>query len=470
MKRIPIAGLVVALLVCAAPAMAVDLLAGKSIDVGDVTAVLDGDILHVTYETTDGWALTETHLAVGKVNGAACVGIPTTKKGNPIPGQFPYSSSYNPPETSETYDVDVSDLCSVIGTWTWTYHYGGGDYEHTMIIESVVNGVIHGHGFYNPDNGYTWDLAGTVSSDGFIRFIITYTGKNAGYTVTSRGAVNDCESMSGVATGPAIWDATRQSGGGLCIAAHAAVVHIADGCQNIYSDSTTQVVNSYAGGQTPPAAVKNFGAYPFAAVAAWEPGPYYPNDGDDDSLWQEHSLWDQNIAGIDTSVADWIWDSRRVVNPVAGDVVDFERTFTIPGMYFLDKSGSIHITCDNGYELFLNGNSIGFAQVSAGWRTSDLTQTYVDTSNWQSVENYDVANSLRIGTNTFAFETANEYFGPLDGQAYGTISSNPGGLIYEAKVCYKVVDQEETAWGAGIRFPGANNWATYFIYTDNPAT
>ncbi|MDD1654746.1 MAG: hypothetical protein LUO91_03455, partial [Methanomicrobiales archaeon] len=224
MKRYLISGLILALLVCAAPAMAADLFAGQDIDVGDVTAVLEGDILHVTYDTVDGWAMTETHLAVGTVVGENCEGIPMTRKGNPIPGQFPYGSPYDPPVTSDTLDADVGDLCSVVGEWTWTYHHGSGDYVHTMIIDKVESdGDIGGPGYWNDDpTNYLWVLNGTLSGDGYIRFIIEYTKANKGYTVTSRGAISDCEAMSGVATGPATWDATRQSGGGLCVAAHAA--------------------------------------------------------------------------------------------------------------------------------------------------------------------------------------------------------------------------------------------------------
>jgi hypothetical protein len=83
---------------------------------------------------------------------------------------------------------------------------------------------------------------------------------------------------------------------------------------------------------------------------------------------------------------------------------------------------------------------------------------------WSSVETADIASALQIGTNTFVFETANEYFGPTE-QGQGTIDTNPAGLIYEADVCYKVVDKEETAWAAGTRFT-STNWATYFTYSE----
>jgi len=63
----------------------IDLLAGQTIDVGDVLVWNDGDYLYVRYVITDSdWCLTETHLQVA----TSLDGIPQTKTGNPKPGQF----------------------------------------------------------------------------------------------------------------------------------------------------------------------------------------------------------------------------------------------------------------------------------------------------------------------------------------------------------------------------------------------
>ena len=73
-----------------------DLIAGggneaSQMDVGDVLVWNDASNLYVRYVTTGGdWCITETHLAVA----TTIEEIPTTKKGNPIPGQFYYSSEY----------------------------------------------------------------------------------------------------------------------------------------------------------------------------------------------------------------------------------------------------------------------------------------------------------------------------------------------------------------------------------------
>jgi len=86
------------------PPQTVDLLAGKSTDVGDVTVWRDGDTLYVKYIVTGGrCALLETHLAVAN----SVAAIPQAK-GNPIPGQFAYMMVHNPPVTEYTYAVDVT--------------------------------------------------------------------------------------------------------------------------------------------------------------------------------------------------------------------------------------------------------------------------------------------------------------------------------------------------------------------------
>jgi len=64
--------------------------AGQDIEVGTVSVWNDDVELRVTYNTTGGWVLTETHLAVA----TALVDIPQ-KNGNPIPGKFPYQCCYD---------------------------------------------------------------------------------------------------------------------------------------------------------------------------------------------------------------------------------------------------------------------------------------------------------------------------------------------------------------------------------------
>ena len=159
----------------------------------------------------------------------------------------------------------------------------------------------------------------------------------------------------------------------------------------------------------------NAGTHPHNAVYAWE-----------------HSTWWPGLSykfGYPNNDARWIWESYRVVHPIAGDIVEFQRSFYIPGTP--TDNCTLYITCDNGYEVTLNGNPVGSAQLGASWETSNLTQSFVDTTNWQSVESYDASGLLQSGNNTLVIKTANEYMGDLDGQQDGTIDENPAGLIYE---------------------------------------
>jgi hypothetical protein len=69
----------------------VDLIAGQHMDVGDIVVQRFGDDLCVEYQLSaealaEGWFLTETHLAVA----GDPADLPQTKKGDPIPGRFPY--------------------------------------------------------------------------------------------------------------------------------------------------------------------------------------------------------------------------------------------------------------------------------------------------------------------------------------------------------------------------------------------
>ena len=82
-----------------------NLIAGQHINVGTVTAWDDGAYLYVRYSTTDGWVLTETHLAVA----ASLDEIPQTKKGNPKVGKFSYRMMHDPAVSKYTYVIDLGE-------------------------------------------------------------------------------------------------------------------------------------------------------------------------------------------------------------------------------------------------------------------------------------------------------------------------------------------------------------------------
>lgn len=82
-----------------------NLVAGGDQVVGNVTVTNDGENISVTYTTTDGWLLNETHLHIA----TSYDGIPQTKKENPIPGQFEYSEEHEC-ITTITYVVPLDGL------------------------------------------------------------------------------------------------------------------------------------------------------------------------------------------------------------------------------------------------------------------------------------------------------------------------------------------------------------------------
>lgn len=350
----------------------VDLFAGQDILVGYIEVSNDETNLYVNFViTADDWCLEETHLAVA----TTVDGIPQTKKGNPIPGQFVNSHS---------------DLGCVMQD------------PYTILLSEI----------------YGYKECGGVDP--------------------------------------------------LIIAAHAVVksgteeiLKIGSGMDGI----TTTVLERRAGN------VAGFTEVNTPAMLAWEPGPSYPNDGANDSGWEDWSLWDGRLSsnvfrpdGSDgTDAADWIWESDQVLDPIFGTVLKMETKFDIcePG------SATLYIATDNGFEVFLNGTSLGKnLVVGDDWQNSNLYEASVKTAGWENVKSYTL--DLVAGTNTLQLDVANEYLNPDDDKnnIVGTVSSNPGAVIFLIdgnSTCYSTCYQFETAWGEGPGFPG-NNWATYIEY------
>lgn len=260
---------------------------------------------------------------------------------------------------------------------------------------------------------YRCDTSGNCTQTGLGGWTINLTGPVSGTTTTDN--ITGYYELTGLFDGTYTISETLQDDWVNCTPASYEIT-IDEDCQihstgMVVSDTHTQVTDGN-------------GATPHNAVYAWEAW--------DDPPDTQKSYWDKGLDyDFSTYGADWIWESYRVVHPVAGDIVEFERTFYIPGTP--TDNCTLYITCDNGYEVYLNGTFIDSAQLVAGWETSNLTQGFVDTTNWQSVEDYDVSTLLQNGNNTLVIKTANEYMGPDDDptQDNGTINSNPAGLIFE---------------------------------------
>jgi hypothetical protein len=89
-----------------------ELLAGQTIPAGNVCfTVIDDVTMEVTYTTSGGWELEEAHLWIG----CDPEGYPQTRKGNPIPGQFPFHSGNITGATTYTFVVAM-DQFPCLGT------------------------------------------------------------------------------------------------------------------------------------------------------------------------------------------------------------------------------------------------------------------------------------------------------------------------------------------------------------------
>jgi hypothetical protein len=82
------------------------LYAGQHIDAGTLNVRVDGDDLVLTYQTQFGWEILETHLWVG----SSLTTLPTTTRGNPQVGLFPYKASFDAPTTTYAVRIALSDL------------------------------------------------------------------------------------------------------------------------------------------------------------------------------------------------------------------------------------------------------------------------------------------------------------------------------------------------------------------------
>lgn len=87
-----------------------DLLAGQTIDAGDVCFSVDASsgTLTVSYYTYDGWELTEAHLWVGETQD----GYPKAKNGNPKIGNFPYNSGDITGRTAYSFSLPLGNVQS----------------------------------------------------------------------------------------------------------------------------------------------------------------------------------------------------------------------------------------------------------------------------------------------------------------------------------------------------------------------
>lgn len=241
-----------------------------------------------------------------------------------------------------------------------------------------------------------------------------------------------------------------------------AIVSASPATMTVVSNTSVLIigVHNKAGGVS---SFVDLSSSPLNAVRAWEPDPYsttYPAEPAEatDSTWDNGVNWFEDNG----SAADWIWETHIAEDPASytgplaglydadaaryGRVVRFETTFNIPGTLI---SATLHIAADNGYEAWVNtGTHYRSPTATAGWETSNLTESWLTTSGWQAVGHYNVVVDLQSGSNTLCVLAGNEYFwgddtGNFDNPTVGTWGVggyhqyNPGAVIFQLDIEYE---------------------------------
>lgn len=118
--------------------------AGQHILVGTISVTNDATNMYVTFHTTGGWLMQQTHLYVGALSD-----MPVGPKGNPKIGNFPYSSAHSPKITEYTYTIPlntVSTDCIIVAA-------------HAEVVQLSANGAYV--------NGQTaWGAGKQINSGG----------------------------------------------------------------------------------------------------------------------------------------------------------------------------------------------------------------------------------------------------------------------------------------------------------------
>lgn len=89
--------------VCGTPTTT-PLIAGQNMTAGTVSVYNDATNIYVQYSLESPWLISDAHVAVA----TTLAGIPQTKTGNPIPGRFAYSATFDPELLTYTFAVPMA--------------------------------------------------------------------------------------------------------------------------------------------------------------------------------------------------------------------------------------------------------------------------------------------------------------------------------------------------------------------------
>lgn len=92
--------------VCGTPTVTT-MVAGQHFNAGTVSISNDAHYIYVTYHTESPWMISEAHAAIAAITNLADApaGIPQTKSGDPTPGRFSNSATFDPEVMSHTFVI-----------------------------------------------------------------------------------------------------------------------------------------------------------------------------------------------------------------------------------------------------------------------------------------------------------------------------------------------------------------------------
>ena len=88
---------------------------------------------------------------------------------------------------------------------------------------------------------------------------------------------------------------------------------------------------------------------------------------------------------VDAGEPQWIWSSKHAKDKVPPETTYFRKSFTMGDV----EQGSVQITCDDHYDLYVNGRLVGSG------------------TEWQKLKSYDIQRFLQNGPNTIAIRGEN---------------------------------------------------------------
>ena len=116
---------------CRYETISYDMLGGQTILVGTLQVTNDQDNLYISYNTNNNWFINQVHLYVGDIQG-----LPINQSNTPIPGQFPYTQTFNTQTNSYTFTIPLNNLnrCYIIAA-----HASVSKIENGQIVQSETS-------------------------------------------------------------------------------------------------------------------------------------------------------------------------------------------------------------------------------------------------------------------------------------------------------------------------------------------